>query len=206
MGMKIISPSAELVWITPNAAQVVEMAARKCYASEDQYDPARTADFIDRVVNQKHHESVMEHASACFDLTTDRGVMAELTRHRLASFSVQSTRYCSYNKSKFGSQIEVLEPPELTPDQEFLWVQSVEMAEKCYMQMLALGAQPQIARSVLPNSLATRMRVTANLREWRHIFRLRTDKAAHPQIREIMEMAQYTMARQVPELFSVEAA
>jgi len=202
--MKIIPPSAELVWITPNAAQVIEMAARKCYASEGQYDPSRTADFLDRVINQKHHESVMEHASACFDITTDRGVMAELTRHRLASFSVQSTRYCSYNKSKFGSQIEVLEPPDLSSEMRVIWTQAMEASERAYMQMLEFGAQPQIARSVLPNGLATHMRVTANFREWRHIFSLRTDKAAHPQIREAMEMVQDSMAMHVPELFGFE--
>jgi thymidylate synthase (FAD) len=196
--MEIIKPSVKLVWITPNPAQVIEMGARVCYKSEGKYDPSRTAEFINRVVHQRHHESVVEHASACFDIITDRGVLAEITRHRLASFSVESTRYVNYEK-KGG--MAVIEPPGLSVPEQLIWMNAMEAAETAYVQLIRARVTPQIARSVLPTCLKTEIRMTANFREWLHIINLRTAPAAHPQIQEIAFQIKAALQKECPEIF-----
>jgi thymidylate synthase (FAD) len=188
----------KLVWITPNPAQVIEMGARVCYKSEGKYDPSRTAEFINRVVHQRHHESVVEHASACFDIITDRGVLAEITRHRLASFSVESTRYVNYEK-KGG--MAVIEPPGLSVPEQLIWMNAMEAAETAYVQLIRARVTPQIARSVLPTCLKTEIRMTANFREWLHIINLRTAPAAHPQIQEIAFQIKAALQKECPEIF-----
>lgn len=199
--MKIIQPSVELVWITPDAAKVIEFGARVCYKSEDKYDPERSKEFLNRIVNQYHHESVIEHASACFHIVCDRGVSHELVRHRLASFSQESTRYCNYGKEKHGGEISVIVPPGLDPYQTLAWTNAMKVAEEAYFVMLENGATPQIARSVLPTCLKTEIRMTANFREWKHVINLRTSPAAHPQIREIVRQIEAILQRECPEIF-----
>jgi thymidylate synthase (FAD) len=197
--MKIVKPSVELIWITPDADKTIEMAARTCYKSEDKYDPERTPAFLDRIIHQMHHESVVEHAAACFQIVCDRGVLAEITRHRLASFSVESTRYCNYGKKDAG--IAVILPPGLDQQQRLTWEEGVKAAEEAYINLLAQGQTPQIARSVLPTCLKTEMRMTANFREWMHIIELRTAKSAHPQIREIVLEIQRILQERAPAIF-----
>lgn len=200
--MKIVPQSVQLVWVTPKAAYEIEMATRTCYKSEAAYDPDKTADFLDRVINQNHHHSVVEHACASFRVICDRGVSHEFVRHRLASFSQESTRYCNYGKDKFGKEITVIEPPDLTPPQREAWVNAMLDAEAAYFTMLVQhGCAPQIARSVLPTCLKTEFVITANFREWLHIIELRTAKAAHPQIREIVLQIQAILQRECPEIF-----
>jgi thymidylate synthase (FAD) len=171
----------------------IEDAGRLCYKSEPTGDP--TGAFIRRLIH-RGHESVIEHEGVTALITTDRGVMAELTRHRLASFSIESTRYVRYDRG-----LDVIRPPFRDDGSEDLWRVAVENAEAAYGGLVLAGEPPQIARSVLPQCLATTIRMTANFREWRHILRLRTSPAAHPQIRELMGMAWGYLTAMYPALF-----
>ena len=187
--MKIVSPGHEIMFMPPGEQILanLELAGRTCYKSEDQITPDSANGFVRRILKSGHH-SVIEHFSITVRFVCDRGVSHELVRHRLASYSQESTRYANYAKDKFGSEITVIKPlfwEEGSPAHA-LWRRAMEQAERDYLELLALGAQPQQARSVLPNSLKTEVVMTANLREWRHVLDLRCSSAAHPQIREIM--------------------
>jgi thymidylate synthase (FAD) len=131
----------------------------------------------------------------------DRGCSHELVRHRLCSFSQESTRYCDYESGKFDGEITVIQPPGLTPDQEAEWRGRMVQAELGYQTLRHQGCAPQIARSVLPNSLKTEIVMSCNAREFRHFFTLRTAKAAHPQMREIACPMLAEFRRRVPVLF-----
>ncbi len=165
----------------------LELAGRTCYKSETLITPDSAAGFVRRILKSGHH-SVIEHSAVTVRFITDRGVTHELVRHRLAAYSQESTRYANYGKDKFGREITVIRPLFWDPDSDEyrLWLQAMQAAEQAYLALLDAGAQPQQARSVLPNSLKTEIVMTANLREWRHVLGLRCDKASHPQIREIM--------------------
>jgi thymidylate synthase (FAD) len=121
---------------------------------------------------------------------TDRGVSHELVRHRMCSFVQESTRYCNYDRDKFGREITVIRPStwdDWPEEHREWWKQSCEYAELNYLLMVQDDAKPQQARAVLPNSLKTEIVVRANFREWRHIFSLRAiSKAAHPDMRSLM--------------------
>lgn len=206
--MIVVEPSVELEWITPNAEQVIERAGRTAYKSEDKITPDSAAKFITMIIASGHH-SVLEHASASFRFIFDRGISHEAVRHRLCSIVQESSRYCSYNKDKFGSQIRVVVPPFTSSDKEAareVWARAVEAAESAYMQLIALGEKPQIARSVLPTCLKTEMCMMANFREWRTIFYLRLDKKAHPQIQQVMAMAAKILIEKCPAVFGQYAA
>lgn len=182
--MRIIPQSVELEYITPDAAELIERAGRTCYKSEDKITGSSAKKFMKMILGRGHH-SVIEHPFAAFRVVCDRGVSHEFVRHRLMSFSQESTRYCNYGKGKFGSEITVIEPPGLIPEQLFIWKYAMEACEQNYMDLLKKGCPPQIARSVLPNSLKTELVATANFREWRHFLKLRTAPAAHPQMIEV---------------------
>jgi thymidylate synthase (FAD) len=199
--MIIVKPSVQLLWITPDSAKNIELATRTCYKSEDSYDPQKTAAFLDKIVNQYHHESVIEHGVASFRIVCDRGVSHEIVRHRIASYSQESTRYCNYGKDKFGNQISVLEPPGLTTPQQLVWLRAMESAETAYFQLINAKVSPQIARSVLPNSLKTELVMTTNFRSWLNFLKLRTASGAHPQIREIALEIQKILQSECPEIF-----
>jgi len=183
--MKIVEPTASLLWATPDALQTIERAGRTCYKSEDKITNESAKEFV-RLLIKRGHEAMIEHASASFRFICDRGVSHEIVRHRICAFAQESTRYCNYGKEKFGQEITVIEPPGLTGCQRDIWAKTMVDCEAAYLDMLKGGVQPQIARSVLPNSLKTEIVVTANFREWRHILNLRTSQAAHPQIRQVM--------------------
>ena len=190
--MQIVEPSVELLWMTPEPLKVIEAAGRTCYRSEDRINP-ETAEVFVRGIIKRGHESVIEHASASFRIVTDRGISHEIVRHRLASFSMESTRYCNYGQEKFGGEISVIEPPSLDPEARVAWVNACEAAEKAYFLMLKTGTPPQLARAVLPTCLRTELVMTATFREWRHFLKLRISPAAHPQI--------ITVARRIREIF-----
>jgi thymidylate synthase (FAD) len=180
--MKIVRPSVALMSMTKDALQVIEYAGRTCYKSEPAGDPEK---FV-RGLIKRGHESVIEHASASFRIVCDRGVTHELVRHRLASYSQESTRYCNYAKDKFDGEITVIEPPGLDQVAQDTWRHAMLTVESAYMVMInAHRLPPQIARSVLPTCLKTEIVFSANFRELRHFLRLRTAPAAHPQMREI---------------------
>ena len=144
---------------------------------------------VESLIN-RGHEAMLEHEKISVKFIVDRGVSHELVRHRMASYAQESTRYCNYSKDKFGNEITVIKPCFLDEDTENyrIWKSSCEAAEKAYFAMLDNDATPQEARSVLPNSLKTEICMTANLREWRHFFKLRalgiTGKP-HPQMLEV---------------------
>ena len=291
--MKIIKPSFEILNISPaNPLELLELAGRVCYKSEDKILPDTALPFVKKIL-EGHHESVIEHASMTIKFVCDRGVTHELVRHRLCAFSQESTRYCNYNKDKFGNEITVIEPcfwvddtyvemlmalieraitvtmkkyqtsevaSLLTSAQTILsksnkdvcdelminrstlnrwltfkvfpspcscmlicdwvktnasdllektsyerqynvWKEACQRAEVSYFALLQMGASPQQARTVLPNSLKTEIVMTADLREWRHVFKLRTSKAAHPQMRELMIPTLEEVKQRIPLIF-----
>lgn len=189
--MRIIQPSFEILASTPDMTRLIERGIRTAYKSEDRIGPGSDEKIIGHIKTLKH-ESTLEHGVITVKFITDRGVTHELVRHRICSFTQESTRYCNYSKGKFGGEITVIDPfffgvgTKESNDHYTIWRNSCEASEKAYLKLLELGVKPQEARSVLPNSLKTEIVVTANVREWRKIFELRTAKEAHPQIRQIM--------------------
>lgn len=200
--MKIVEPRYEVV--SPprakrmNAPHLLEVAGRTCYKSESEFTKTSAERFVRRLISSGH-ESVIEHFNITVKFICDRGVTHELVRHRLASYSQESTRYCDY----IGGKMEFVRPlfwPTHSGAFE-LWEKICRDAEGAYRALRALGFPPEQARSVLPNSLKTEMVVTANLREWRYILILRTAKRAHPQMREIMVPLLKQLAEEIPCVF-----
>lgn len=200
--MRIVKPSATLLAITPDAETLIERCGRVCYKSEDRITSRSESKFIRMIIERGHH-SVLEHASATILFVCDRGVSHELVRHRLCAFSQESIRYCNYGKTgRFDTQISVIQPPGLHGETKTDWASTCDIAEEVYKVMIGDGCAPQIARSVLPTCLKTEIATTANLREWRHILKLRTAPAAHPQMREIMVMAAKLLVAECPNVFA----
>ncbi len=202
--MKVIAPSHEILLMPApeDILALIETAGRTCYKSEHLVSHDSAPKFISRIVASGHH-SVIEHAGVSVRFICDRGVTHELVRHRLAAYSQESTRYANYSQERFGRQITVIRPlfwPRSSPQYQ-AWLAAMAAAEKAYLELLELGARPEQARSVLPNSLKTEIVMSANLREWRHVFTLRCSKAAHPQIREITLPLLEEMHQRVPVLF-----
>ncbi|MFP4035206.1 MAG: FAD-dependent thymidylate synthase [Desulfovermiculus sp.] len=202
--MRVIQPGHEIVFMpgTDEILRLLELAGRTCYKSEDKITDDSAAGFVGRIV-RSGHESVIEHANITVRFIIDRGVSHELVRHRLAAYSQESTRYANYSQERFGREITVIKPCfwDLGSPEYELWEKAMHQAEEAYMQLLDQGASPQQARAVLPNSLKTEVVMTANLREWRHVFRLRCQKAAHPQIREVMLGLLADLQKRIPVLF-----
>lgn len=202
--MNIIKASYEI--LTPiseggiEELKHIEKIGRKCYKSDDKIteDGESAKKFVKMLIN-KHHEAMIEHGTISVLFTVDRGVSHEEVRHRIASFAQESTRYVNYSLNKFGNEINVIDIlPGIKLDEKMKnldaetiqkiineWLSAMEDAERHYMKMIELGATPQIARSVLPTSTKTEITISTNYREWRHLFKLRTPKTAHPQFREV---------------------
>lgn len=204
--MKVIDQSVTLLACTENAAQLIEAAGRTCYKSEDKITEDSAEKFV-KMIRKRGHVSVIEHASATFRIVTDRGITHEIVRHRLASYSQESTRYCNYGKEKFGKEISVVRPPGLLGTAAYeVWKTAMVSAELDYFRLLEAGAKPQIARSVLPTCLKTEIVMTANFREWSDSFlHLRLAPAAHPQIRVIAYWIWEALNERCPAVFSVNA-
>lgn len=187
--MKIIKPYYEFIggFHPEEMLKKIELCGRVCYKSEDKITADSSERFVKNII-ARGHESVLEHASFTVKFVCDRGVTHELVRHRIASFSQESTRYVNYKNGKFGGEITVIEPCffEIGSERRELWKKACEEAERAYFALLEAGCAPEEARSVLPNSLKTELIVTANVREWRHILKLRASRMAHPQARELM--------------------
>ena len=202
--MKIINPSFEILSPVDGQAilQHIERCGRVCYKSEDKITDTSAQTFVGSII-KRGHEAVLEHASVTVKFVVDRGVSHEIVRHRLAASCQESTRYCNYSKDGFGGQVTFIQPNFLdrgTRGWE-LWVLACEQAEKAYFDLLNWGCSPQEARAVLPNSLKTEVVMTANLREWRHFFKLRTAPAAHPQMREVTIPLLRRMQELIPVVF-----
>jgi len=211
--MKLIKPSYEILTkLDSSILERIEAAGRISHKTEENIRPGTSIKFCDHLI-RLGHESVLEHESISIKFIVDRGFLIELRTHRIASFTAESTRYCNYsggatfiippwmNISEGEYSISLL--PEYITKQELIeniWFQSMLDAELAYLALLDSGWTPQQARSVLPNSLKTEIVCTANIREWKHILRLRTSKAAHPQMREIM-CPLLDALKQLPVLF-----
>jgi len=202
--LKIIKPSHEILHLPDGEyiLKLIELAGRTCYKSEDHITVDSAKGFVKQILDSGHH-SVIEHINIMVRFICDRGVTHELVRHRLASFSQESTRYANYSKDKFGNEITAIKPSFWLEDSpEYAeWLKAMENSERAYMQLIKLGISPEQARSVLPNSLKTEILMTCNIREWRHVLKLRCDQAAHPQMREIMLPLLAEFHEKIPVLF-----
>lgn len=204
--MRIIDSSYEiqLPCSPENIMKHIEECARVCYKSENLIKEGSADSFLQRIVDSGH-DAVLEHGVFTVKFICDRGVSHEIVRHRMASYCQESTRYCNYSKDKFGNEITVIKPcylDETSPSTYGEWEKACLFAEKSYFSLLEAGATPQEARAVLPNSLKTEVVMTANIREWRHFLKLRTSKAAHPQIRELCVPLLKELQEILPVLFS----
>lgn len=194
----------------------IERIGRECYKSNDRIteDGSSAKKFVKMLIDQGH-EAMIEHCSLSVYFTVDRGVTHEMVRHRLASFAQESTRYVNYSLDKFGNEINVIDICEgikldkkmSKMDSEIIgkiiaeWFEAMVDAEIHYMKMIELGATPQIARGVLPTSTKAGITITANYREWRHFFQLRTPETAHPQIRQVMIPLLTELKTKIPVIF-----
>lgn len=183
----------------------IEQVARTCYKSEGKIQEGSAAKMVASLI-KSGHEAMLEHASVTVKFVVDRGISHELVRHRLASFAQESTRYCNYSKDDFGSEITFIIPDYLEYKSEGwnIWKESMKQAEDAYFKMLDFGLSPQQARAVLPNSLKTEVVMTANLREWRHFFKLRalgTTGKPHPQMLEVAVPLLEDMKNLIPVVF-----
>lgn len=180
----------------------IEKIGRVCYKSEDNITEDSANKFVANII-KRGHESVIEHEKVSVKIICDRGVTHEIVRHRIASYSQESTRYCNYNNEKFGKELTIIKPFFWTEGSvEYnLWLKTIQVIEKAYNRLIELGVEPQQARSILPNSLKTEIVVTMNLREWRHFFRLRVAKNAHPQMREISCALLDEFKKKIPVIF-----
>ncbi len=214
--MKVITPSIEIIDMDDYSSilRKVERIGRVCYKSEENITDASAERFISNLLS-RGHESVIEHENVSVRIICDRGVTHEIVRHRIASYSQESTRYCNYSNEKFDSQITVIDIAsgfqyDLSKEEDAnkykVWNEAMATAERYYFELLKLGATPQEARAVLPNSLKTEIMVTMNLREWRHFFRLRLSNRAHPQMRETARLVFIEFKEKLPIFFrDVEA-
>lgn len=180
----------------------IEHAGRVCYKSEDRITEDSAQKFVKNIL-KSGHESVIEHEKITVRIICDRGVSHEIVRHRIASYSQESTRYCNYNQDKFGKELTFIQPlfwGENTEEYK-VWLKTMQMIENNYIKLIEKGVPPQEARSILPNSLKTEIIVTMNLREWRHFLKLRTALNAHPQMREIACAILNEFQKKVPVIF-----
>ncbi len=209
--MILTKPAVEIIDMDdyPAILKKIEKIGRVCYKSEDRITQDSAEKFIANIL-KRGHESVIEHESVTVKVICDRGVTHEIVRHRVASYSQESTRYCNYSKDKFQNQISVIDLStgfsydldNLADSKKYqIWRDAMETSERYYFQMLEAGASPQEARSVLPNSLKTELVMTMNLREWRHFFRLRIDGGAHPQMRELAILILEVFKEKLPVFF-----
>ena len=182
----------------------IEKAARICYRSEPSKDLHQSEAFLEKLI-KKGHESVIEHVSLTVLCHVDRGTTHELVRHRLASYSQESTRYCNYaNKDlEFLSPAYMIRRQDPNREKEITlkYLEMLRQAEENYKELIANGEPPENARQVLPNALMTRIIMTTNLRDWRHLLRLRTGPAAHPNIRTLANIILKTFQAKFPVFF-----
>lgn len=227
--MKIVRPYAKIMEpdLLAGALTRVEYAARVSHRSEDETS-ANTEKFIRAVVLSHGDWSVVEHVSASVEFLVDRGITHEIVRHRIASYTQESTRFVNYAKKMpptfIYPKVEVeceycLSGLEPTPSQhptetkpwihgdygyctyEPCWLTAIQMVEDQYRNLLDLKWRPQEARSVFPNALSSKIIVTFNLRTWRHFFLMRTSKEAHPQMRQVTIPLLAEFQRLVPVLY-----
>lgn len=211
--MKLIKPKVEILDRIDGDQVICDIArvARTCYKSEDRINREADRKLVKRLIESKH-EAMLEFVDVTVKFTTDRGVSHELVRHRMASFAQESTRYCNYSKDKFNNELTFIIPSwaevnklgEIVADDKeafYDFKRALEMAEAFYLSLIAKGWTAEKARMVLPMSIKTEINMKANLREWRHFFKLRCHKTAHPDIRVLALDLLKQMHEQIPIIF-----
>lgn len=226
--MKIIEPKYEILTEISEGGikelQQIERVARVCYKSEDKIVPdGSSAKKLVGFLVKQGHEAMLEHSQLSVLFTCDRAIANELARHRIASFAQESTRYCNYAGEKFGGELSFIKPYYIPdePNENAIrgalveelaalekdnllfsnWFWTCQDAEEHYRDLIELGMRPEQARCVLPLCLKTEIVVTANYREWRNVFKLRTPVAAHPQMRELMCPLLLELQKKIPVVF-----
>ena len=202
--MKIINPLMEVE--NYNSHQImkdIELACRNCYRSENLIKEDSHSNLIRNCI-KRGHESILEHRNIMIRMTCDIGVYKDLTRHRAGTaFSIESTRYCAYDKDKFNNELKFIKPcniDEDTAEYEF-WKNCMQDIENTYLDMAKVGCVPDQLRLLLPHSAAAQVVMTCNIREWRHIFKLRASKMAHPAIQQLLIPLLLKFKEDMPELF-----
>ena len=206
--MKIVNANVEVLSdFDPDKARLmIQKAAKTCYQTNKDTDTPESAIRIIKALKESGHHSMFEFFNVTMRYTSNIATYKDLTRHRHCTFAVESSRYCSYDKDKFGNEIKFLYPIELEgkPRLYTEWVMACQSCELAYMDMLELGATPDQASLVLPQSTAAQFTMTANLREWYHILSLRavgTTGKPRPCVREIMIPTLDIFAQKLPEIF-----
>ncbi len=193
--MEIIEPSVQIM-DGINELDVLtklELCGRTAYKSDDKITKGSAEKFI-RGIIKSGHGSVLEHVNITVKFICDRGVTHELVRHRIASYTQESTRYCNYYKKGI---VFILPPWGFSPED----VGFLNQVELQYNNKISEGQTPQQARAFLPNCLKTEIVTTMNVREWRHVLGLRTKPDCHPQMRQVMTMLLKEFKQKLPLLF-----
>lgn len=201
--MKIIEPKIEVEKFDgKEIMKRIERACRTCYRSEGSITEDSYKTLLKNCIT-RGHESVLEHEKITIRMTCDIGVYKDLTRHRIASFSVESTRYCNYGKDKFDNELKVMRPCNIEEGSTLytLWENTMKEVEKNYLAMSNEGAKADQLRMLLPHSTAAEVTMTANIREWKHIFALRTTNHAHPAIQQLLIPLLLLFKKEMPEIF-----
>jgi len=201
--MQLIDPKIEVEKIDGKIIMKrIERACRTCYRSEGKITEDSYKTLLKNCIT-RGHESVLEHEKVTVRMTCDIGVYKDLTRHRVASFSIESTRYCNYGKDKFNNEIKYIKPCNMDEKTQIyeLWKDACEKIEKDYVEMSKLGATPDELRMILPHSTAAEVTMTANIREWKHILLLRTSNHVHPAIRQLLIPLLLYFKEIMPEIF-----
>lgn len=202
--MKVIDQYHEILSIPERLLETIERAGRTCYKSEDKITPGSAVKFVKMLITRGHH-AMIEFGDIIVRFVTNRGVTHEMVRHRLCSFAQESTRYVRYDGNmEFIRPVWApdFEDGDVVPEDPILiWQEAMQRSEEDYCDLLARGWRPEQAREVLPNSLKTEIVVKGNIREWRHIFKLRCAKTAHPQMRALMIPCMEELKDRLPVVF-----
>ena len=201
--MQIVDPYIQVEKV--NGIQImknIERACRTCYRSEGKITEESYKTLLKNCIT-RGHESVLEHEKVTIRMYCDLGVYKDLTRHRIASFSIESTRYCNYGKDKFDDELKIIKPCNIEEGTDIYanWKNACEAIEKNYMEMSKKGALPDQLRMILPHSIAAEVTMTANIREWKHILSLRASNHTHPSIRQLMIPLLLYFKQIMPEIF-----
>lgn len=200
--MRIVKPWIQVEKIDgKRIMKRIERACRTCYRSEGKITEDSYKKLLKNCIT-RGHESVLEHEKVTVRIYNDLGSYKDLTRHRHASFSVESTRYCSYDKDKYGNEIAIMDVPYIEDKETYeIWKKTMQEIENGYIKMKELGATTDMCRELLPHSIAAEYTMTANIREWKHILSLRANNHVHPSIRQVMIPLLKYFKEQMPEIF-----
>lgn len=204
--MKIVE--AQIIPLTQiNGMEIIkhlENIARTCYKSHDKTtDDGQSALRLLRNLKNAGHDSMFEHYTISMRYLTNIAAYKDLTRMRKASFAIESTRWVRYDKGKFGKELTFIQPVEIPKDslKYQVWLNAMEQAEKNYMDMASMGATADELSLMLPQSTASEVNITTNLRHWEHIFNLRAVGHSRPCVKQIMIPTLEMFHKEIPIVF-----